>query len=193
MKPLRSLWLLMLMPLLGGCAAVVVGGVAAGALAFHDRRTVSAVVDDQKLEIEASRKLDANPRMAGDNHIRVVSFNGVMLLAGEVPNPEQRTVAESLVKPIAGVRRVVNDLAVTEPSSLSRRLHDSWLTTEAKSQLLGIDLDGFDPTRVKVVTVRGNMYLMGLVTQAEANAVVERLRKMRGVKRVVKVFEIQNA
>lgn len=189
-----AVWLLVLMPMLTGCAAVAVGAIGAGALALHDRRTLPALVDDQQIEIAATRSFHQDELLGGgDTHIRVVSFNGLALLAGEVPREEQKARAEKLTSRVEGVRRVVNELAVRQPSSIGRRLKDMGITTQVKSALLGVDVEGFDFTRVKVVTVRGDVYLMGLVTPTEAQAVVDRVRYLRGVNRIVKVFEQLNA
>lgn len=184
-----AIWLLLLAPLVSGCAAMAVGGVAAGALAVHDRRTVPALIEDQKIEIEATRRLQQEAGMGSDTHIRVVSYNGVVLLAGEVPDSDHRQRAEKTVQRVDGVRRVVNDLKIEPPSGIGQRLQDMWLTTQAKTSLFGVDVEGFDPTRVKIVTVGGNLYVLGLVTEAEAKAVLNRVRYLRGVDRVVKVFE----
>lgn len=189
MKRAAAIWLLALVPMLTGCAAVAVGAIGAGALALHDRRTLPALVDDQQIEIAATRAFHADESMGGDTHIRVVSFNGMVLLAGEVPSDQHRQRAESLTRGVEGVRRVVNELAVREPTGVGTRLKDMGITLEVKSALLGVDVDGFDPTRVKVVTLRGNVYLMGLVTPREAQAVLDKVRYLRGVDRIVKVFE----
>lgn len=190
MRQRFAVWLLILIPVLSGCAAVAVGGIAAGALAVHDRRTMPDLIEDQQIEIESVRRLENDAGMDGNTHIRVVSYNGVVLIAGEVPSADHRQRAESTVEKVDGVRRVVNDLRIGRPSGIGQRLEDMWVTTRAKSTLFGVDVEGFDPTRVKIVTVGGNLYVMGLVTQAEADAVLARVRYIRGVDRVVQVFEL---
>lgn len=189
MKRIATVWVLILMPMLAGCAAVAVGGIAAGALMLHDRRPLPDLIEDQGIEMAATRAFQRHETLAYDSHIRVVSFNGVVLLAGEVPSEETADRAESIVEDLDGVRRVVNELAVRDRTHLGTRLKDTALTVRVKAAIGGVDLEGFDATRVKVVTLRGNVYLMGLVTQTEAEAVLEEVRYVRGVKRVVKVFE----
>lgn len=193
MKRAAAIGLLCLVPFLTSCAAVVVGGITAGALALHDRRDLPALVDDQQIEVAANRAFHREPGLDDGTHIRVVSYNGVVLLVGEVPRTEQKSRAEAVTTRIEGVRRVVNELAVREPTGIGTRIKDTGITTEVKAALLGVDVEGFDPTRVKVVTVRGEVYLMGLVTPEEASAVTEKVRYLRGVKRVVQVFEKLNA
>lgn len=189
MKRTAAICMFCLLPVLTGCAAVVIGGVAVGALALHDRRPLPDLIEDQGIEMAATRAFQKDEELARDSHIRVVSFNGVVLLAGEVPDPEAKAKAERITSRHEGVRRVVNELALRDPSHVGTRLKDTGLTARVKTAIAGIDLEGFDATRIKVVTVRGNVYLMGLVTQDEANAVLEKVRYVSGVERVVKVFE----
>lgn len=189
MKRAAAVWLLILMPMLAGCVAVAVGGIAAGALALHDRRPLPDLVVDQGIEMGATRAFQHHASLTRDSHIRVVSYNGVVLLAGEVASEEASAKAERIVRELDGVRRLVNELAVTESSHLGTRLKDTALTARVKTAIGGIDRENFDATRVKVVSVRGNIYLMGLVTKAEGEAVLEKVRYVRGVDRVVSVFE----
>lgn len=189
MKRVAAVWVLILMPMLAGCAAVAVGGIAAGALMLHDRRPLPDLIEDQGIEMAATRAFQRHEALAYDSHVRVVSFNGVVLLAGEVPSEEEAERAESIVEDLDGVRRVVNELAVRDTTHVGTRLKDTALTARVKAAIGGVDLEDFDATRVKVVTLRGNVYLMGLVTQSEAEAVLEKVRYVGGVDRVVKVFE----
>lgn len=189
MKRAAAVWLLILMPMLTGCVAVAVGGIAAGALALHDRRPLPDLIVDQGIEMAATRAFQRSASLTRDSHIRVVSYNGVVLLAGEVSSEAASAKAEQIVRNLDGVRRLVNELAVTEPSHLGTRLKDTALTARVKTAIGGVDRENFDATRVKVVSIRGNIYLMGLVTQAEGEAVLEKVRYVKGVDRVVSVFE----
>jgi osmotically-inducible protein OsmY len=113
-----------------------------------------------------------------------------MLLFGEVRTDELRQRALSRVSGLAGVKRIVNEIAVEEPTGFGTSTRDSWLTLRVKTALLDIvDIEGFDPTRVNVSTQNGKVYLMGLVTRVEAERVVDIARNVPGVERVVKVFE----
>ena len=61
---------------------------------------------------------------------------------------------------------------------------------KAKSSLLQVGgMPDFDPSRVKVVTERGVVYLMGLINEQEGDAVTSTVRRVNGVQRVVKLFE----
>lgn len=175
--------------LTGGCAAVVVGGAAAGASAAHDRRSVGTVLDDTAIEVAAIDRIYQERDAFRGTRVKAVSHNGWLLLVGEVGSEQLRARAEERVSHVAGVRRVINELQITTQPGPFRRTGDTALNGRIKAALLSIDLAGFDPSRVNVTTIRSEVYLMGLATRAEADAVVERVRQLRGVRRVVKVFE----
>ncbi len=176
--------------LLAGCAAAVVGGAAAGAGAAHDRRTVGAVIDDGAIELGAYDNLNRDKELALRNNVELVSYNGTVLIIGEVANEELRARAETKVREIDGVRRVVNELRIRDRAGIVSSTRDKWITARTKLALLDIvDLPGFDPSRVNVTTQAGVVYLMGLVTEHEAERVVAIVREVPGVERVVKVFE----
>ncbi len=175
---------------LTGCAPLVVGGTAAGIGVAHDRRTTGTIVEDQAIELKAYDILDKDQELSELGHINVTSYNNAVLLSGEAPSPELRTRAEQLVGQVEKVKHVHNELDVAAPSSLASRSSDAWITTKVKSSLLQVDgLRNFDPTRVKVVTERGVVYLMGLLYAQEADAVVSTVRRVGGVQKVVKLFE----
>lgn len=189
-----SLWkpalVVMLAAQLAGCGAFVVGGAAAGAVAAHDRRSVGTVIDDQGIQFAAYGRFNEHPVLRDNSHINVNSYNGAVLLSGEVPSAEAGQLAERLVGDLENVRQVHNELVVGQPSTIGERSTDTLLTTRAKAALFGIEsLPDFDATRVKVVTERGVVYLMGLLHPQEADAVVERVRRVNGVQKVVTLFE----
>ncbi|MDX1568932.1 MAG: BON domain-containing protein [Xanthomonadales bacterium] len=178
--------LLLIIATLSGCAAAVVGGVAA---TVHDRRSAGTILDDNAIELHATDRLHQDGAPGRGNHIRVVSYNRTVLLAGEVRTEEAKQEAERIVSQVGDVQRVVNELAIGEQTGLGRRSRDTLLTGQIKAALLGTGLPGFDPARVKVTSLRGIAYLMGLVTEEEAEKVAERVARVRGVKQVVKVFD----
>jgi len=185
---IRLFALILIVNLLGGCVAVLVGG-AATAGAVHDRRSVGTVLDDNTLEIAVIDRIYTERDRFDGTRIKAVAHNGVVLLLGEVSNAALKTHAAERALELQGVRRLVNELAIGEPPGLWRRSADSGLTSRVKAGLIGIELPEFDASRINVTTVRGEVYLMGLVRRAEADAAVDAVRRMRGVKRVVKVFE----
>ncbi len=174
---------------LSGCAAVVVGGAAATGLAVQDRRSFGTVVDDNVLEIKVGDALYQHEDFDTSSRIRVVAFNGWVLLAGEALDPQRVALATDRVREVDGVIRLFNELSPEPKATLGRRNSDRWISTRVKTSLTGLDIPGFNPTRVKVMTTRGIVYLMGLVTREEANAATEQARIVRGVERVVSIFQ----
>lgn len=190
MKPvLLSLLIGILVAILSGCAGVVIGGTATGASVVHDRRTAGTMVEDQAIEFKAIDAFSKDPAFE-DAHINVTSYNTAVLLSGEVPTPELRRRAAEIVGRIDRVKKVYNELVVAPPSPLASRGTDTWITTKVKASLFRVDgFPDFDPTRVKVVTERGIVYLMGLLRPREAEAVTGTVRRISGVQKVVKLFE----
>ncbi|MGD8935611.1 MAG: BON domain-containing protein [Thiogranum sp.] len=172
------------------CAPVIVGGAAATtASVAHDRRTTGAVVEDKVIKSRVRRALHDEPEMLDSSHINASVFNGWVLLTGETPTENFRDRAGNIARGQEKVRRVYNELTIAAPSSMMTRSSDAWITTKVKSSLVGLGIEGFDPTRVKIVTENGTVYIMGLVYRTEANAAVAQARQASGVQRVVKLFE----
>ncbi len=174
---------------LTACAPVLIGGaIVTGVNIAHDRRTAGQVLDDKI--IMASVKNEIRKSLVDDSRIKVESYNGVVLLAGEVKSQDDRIKAEDAAAIKDGVINVVNELKlVDEIPHIGKRSKDSYLGSKAKASLLKINMEGFDPTRVHITTANREVYLMGIVSRDEADAVVERIRHLRGVDRVVKIFE----
>lgn len=172
---------------LGACVPLVVGGAAVvGTMVVIDRRTSGVQLDDQNIELSAT---DSVNKKFGDRvHVNITSFNFRVLLTGEVPTLQDKQLVEQMISGQKQVKSVVNELAVMGNSNLSQRSNDSWLTGRVKAALL--DAKDLNVNAFKVVTERGITYLMGLVTQREADRGTEITRSVSGVQKVVRVFEI---
>lgn len=173
---------------LSSCAPVIVGGaVVSGITVANDRRSAGQVLDDKIISAQVRKEIRKG--IDNDKHIKVMTYNGVVLLVGEAENYSDKKKAEDIAAERKGVVRVINELKESIPTDIERRTKDSYITSKAKSSLVKIKLEGFNPTRVRIMTTRGIVYLMGRVSKQEADAVVEKIRNLRGVKKVVKVFE----
>lgn len=170
-----------------GCAPVIVAGGATAAVAATDRRSVGTQLDDENIELTALRRITDDNRLGDDVHVNITCFNGVMLLSGEATTAEQRDIVLSLVGNFQGVKRVVNEIVIAEPTAFATRTNDSWITGRVKTKLLADE--NIPGRRVKVITENGTVYLMGLVTQKEGELAAEAARTIGGIKRVVKLFE----
>lgn len=175
--------------LVSGCGALVVGGVAAGAVAAYDRRSYNVVIDDEGIELRAVSAFLTDPQIKGRGRISATSYNYNVLLTGQADSAETARRATELVSSMPKVRRVVDEISIGPTISMSQESEDTYLTSRAKLALTDVEVPGFDASRVKVVTENGVVYLMGLVTPQEADAAAEKVRYVSGVKRVVKLFE----
>lgn len=156
---------------------------------FTPRRGFNRLVNDRNVQITAQRALDNDSELSGRAHISTAVYNGVLLLIGEATTEELKQRAGADVTGYDGVQRVVNLVDVMPLQSVARSMRDASLTAAVKTSLLHIDMSGFDPGRVKISTAHGKVYLMGLVSHAEADAVVKQARSVAGVQQVVQVFE----
>lgn len=180
-------------PFLTGCAAAVIGGTAAGVATIHDRRTTGTVIEDQNIKLRVRNLLSETPEVKDRSNIRVTSYNQRVLLFGQT---EDAALAESFAKKVSTlpkVKAVYNEVVEGGRTDGWDYGRDSTLVAKVKASLFKLDIDGFDPTRVKVTASDGNIYLMGLVTRPEGPAVVEHVRGISGVKKVVEIFEYVGA
>ncbi|QIL42922.1 BON domain-containing protein [Acidovorax sp. HDW3] len=171
---------------LSACVPLVVGGAAVGAMVAVDRRTSGAQLDDEGIELRAGNQIFG---MYGDRaHVNVTSWNRQVLLTGEVPTQEDGQKVAQMVRGLQNVQSVVNALVVAPPSSLSQRSNDTLLTGKVKASF--VDAKDVMSSAFKVVTERGVVYLMGRVTQREAQRASDIARGVSGVTKVVRVFEL---
>jgi len=173
--------------LLGACAPLLIGGAMVGtALSVSDRRTSGAQLEDQAIELKAMSRL--RETVPAEANVSITSYNRTVLLTGEAPTEAARAAAEQTVVGIENVRATVNELAVMGSTSVSARGNDSILSSKVKAAF--VDAKDLQANTIKVVTERGTVYLMGRVTEREANRAAELARATSGVGKVVKVFEI---
>ena len=145
-------------------------------------------LDDNSIATIAEVNINkANSGFKQNSRIKVVSFNGIVLLLGQVPDKALKEEATRIVTPINNVKKVYNELTIGSPATLLEHSNDSWITTKIKTSLIQSEIVTAD--KIKVNTEKGTVYLMGLTTPREANAAVEVARNTRGVQKVVKVFE----
>jgi osmotically-inducible protein OsmY len=172
---------------LSGCFAMMAAGATAGVLVAHDRRTTGTIVEDQSIELKAFRALSEMKDILEDSHVSVHSYNNNVLLTGQVADESVRNAVEERIADISKIRRIYNEVTIAAPTSLMTRSSDTWISTKLKAEML-ISSD-VDPTRVHVTTEDGVVFLLGIVTPHEEESAVEVARHVKGVKKVVKMFE----
>lgn len=171
---------------LSGCIPLLVGGAVMGGLVATDRRTSGTVVEDEGIELKASARIREN---LGDRvHVNVTSYNRQVLLTGEVPSAQDKQLVEQVAAQTENVRNVVNELAVLGGSTLAQRSSDTVVTGRVKAALL--DAKDLYSNAFKIVTERSVTYVMGRVTQREANRATDIITSTQGVQKVVRVLEI---
>lgn len=170
------------------CTPLLIGATVVTSIDLHsERRSIGRNIDDNLLELKLRTAYWTDENLGSPVNISATAINGIVLLTGEVHTDEQRQYAESLAKGYEQTRKVVNELDLAGRSNINSRANDSWITSKVKSGLL--KADDVPSSNIKVVTERGKVYLMGLVTQSEAQAAVESAQSVVGVTHIVKVFE----
>ena len=169
---------------------LLVSVLTVSACGNHERRSTGTVLNDQSLEFDVISNIRNDPNFGEDDHIKVEVHDGVVLLAGETSSEANRALATKLAEEPRLTQRVVNDLKVGDREGFGGKLDNSWLTTKVNSILLKENpLPGNDVSRVKVVSSHNTVYLLGLVTREEGDAVAEIVRNIGGVDKVVKIFD----
>ncbi|KGM39954.1 transporter [Aquabacterium sp. NJ1] len=171
---------------LSACAPLVLGTAVGSAFVATDRRTSGMQLEDQTIEIKASNRI--KDAIGSLGHVNVNAYNRWILLTGEVPTEADKTAAEQAARAVENVSNVYNELTVSLNSSLGSRSSDVLLAGKIKATL--VDARDIISNAFSVVVERGDVFIMGLVTEREANRAAELAASVKGVNRVVKVMQI---
>ncbi len=172
--------------LLSGCgAAILAGGVAGGAI-VNDSRGVGTIESDVRTSHELGIALTRRKSLK-TSHIVVSSFNHMIFLGGEVPNPYLKNLAERIVLKHPKVKRVYNEIKVGPNATIKEMALDAWITSNVKAMML--TRGGLRSGSFKVITERGVVYIMGYVSHEQANLAVDVARRVEHVKKVVRLFK----
>jgi osmotically-inducible protein OsmY len=174
---------------LSGCAAVVVAGAGYGAAVAYDRRSADVVIDDEVIELQAKEAYWKNPEIRKQSQLKVTSYAHTALITGQAETAQIADRYARVVAQLPKVKQVYNEAEIGPKLSLSQSAKDTMLGSRAKLAIQSVKLPGFDALRVKVVAENGVLYLLGLVTPEEGDATAEKVRRVPGVVRVVKLFE----
>jgi len=174
------------LPALQGCFPIVAAGVTTGVLATMDRRSVGTQTEDETIEWKAAARV--REKFGDKVHLNFTSYDRKVLLTGEVPSEETKAEVESIVTAVPNVLSAYNEIIVGPISSYVDRSNDSFITTKVKSR--SVDNGKFNPVHAKVVTEAGIVFMLGMLTQPEADAAINVARTTSGVKKVINVLEI---
>jgi osmotically-inducible protein OsmY len=172
--------------LLTSCAKIISVTTSEPIQISTNKRTLGTKINDQQLETIARVNLNNTSKQLEDAHINIDSFNGLVLLTGQVPNEQLRNLAGDTVGKINSVRQVHNELAAGTPTGFQARSKDSWITTKIKTKLVASSIQS---RRILIITEAQTVFLMGLVSRYEAERITNVAKNTDGVKQVVKVFE----
>jgi len=181
-----SLSLVLASSLMSACAPLMFGSMMGTVMVATDRRTSGAIVEDEGIELRGNSRMRAH--FGERANVSVNSYNRQVLLTGEVANEKDRAAAAQIAERIENVKSVLNELAIQSSSSLSEKSKDAFIKGKVIASL--VDSKDLFASSFKVVVERSNVYLMGRVTQREANSVTDMTRTIGGIARVVRVFEI---
>lgn len=171
---------------LGGCAKIIAVTTSEPIQINTNKRTLGTKINDKQLETIARVNLSKASKQLEEAHINIDSFNGIVLLTGQVPNDQLRVLAGDTVGKINPVRQVHNELTAGAPTTFQARSKDSWITTKIKTKLVASNIQS---RRILIITEAQTVFLMGLVSRYEADRITDVAKNTRGVKQVVKVFE----
>lgn len=168
--------------LLQGC----VNAAITSANAVYNHNNLQKTASDYYITLRANEALSSDPQIKHQANISATSFNHVILLTGQAPTPELRADAADIVRTIPYVLRVFNAVTVMQPISAATKANDAWITTKIKTKIIAHN--NIDPSKIKVITENGVVYLMGIVPRDQADIAVDLARHTDGVNQVVKIF-----
>ena len=186
----KKLTFICVISLLQGCVAALIGGGAIATKVGTDPRTAGTQIDDETLEFKVENAIEKDAQIKSEARINAVSYNGRVLLIGQVPSEGVKETATELAKGVEGVNDVYNELTVGQKISIGQISKDSWITTQVKSKML-VD-NRVKSTDVKVITENGQVFLLGSLTHSQADAAADIASRTSGVQKVVKVFKYLN-
>jgi osmotically-inducible protein OsmY len=172
--------------LTSACAPLIVGSAVGGAFMAADRRTTGMQVEDQTIKLKAGNRI--NDTIGNRGHINVNAYNRWVLLTGEVPTEADKVAVGQAVASVENVANVYNELMVSLNSSIGSRSSDVLLASKVRATL--VDARDLMSGAFDVIVERGDVFLMGLATEREANRAAELAASVQGVNRVVKVIQI---
>ena len=179
---------LIVFPHLSGCASILASMSEPGHIDEpKNTRTFGTYVEDQNIEVKIKANLyNADTRFQEAN-VAVFSYNRIALLVGQVPNQEMYDRAAQIAHKVRLVRNVHNELTIGAPLPISKQLTDSWISTKIKAHMM--TTQDFPASKVQVITESGTVFLMGLLSESEADWAVDIVRQIDGVKKIIKIIE----
>ena len=167
---------------LGGCAPLIVGGIATGAVTTAQSRSTGEALTDTEIKIRISDALlQADSTLFSQVETSVTE--GRVVLLGAVSSQADRQLAGQLTAGISDVREVINELIVAD-RGWRDVASDTRIDTEISARLLG----AADVLSVNydIETVNGTVHVMGLARSVEElRRVTDIASRVSGVQQVI--------
>lgn len=167
-------------------AGAAVGAAAAGAVVF-DKRTAQQTEEDKGITKQIEGRLNNVPEIESSAHIVVSTFNGVVLLAGDVPNEQMQQQVSTIARGVSGIQKLYNQTVISGKPSTMSRVNDSFITATIKTKMVATE--DLESSEIQVVTVAGTVFLMGVVSPEQAQIATDIAQNASGVVKVVRVFQ----
>lgn len=186
MKKILTIFTLLIS--LSACVpAAFVAGATAGGAVVYENRAIKTIWQDRNITHRAQSRINRDKELRNRTNISVATFNHIVLLVGQASTEQLRFHAVKIIKDIPHIKRICNQIVIRPPISATTRSKDAWITTKIKAAML--EKEGLHSTQIKVITENGVAYLMGLTTSSQGKLAADTARKIKGVKKVVKLFE----
>ncbi len=180
-------WLCLIVIVLIFIPSCMMGGIAvSGAQAVYDRHSIQKKLDDNFTSMQAYRAIYLKTDKYKNTNISIATYNDTVIITGQTPEIEQKNEITQLVKNLVNERKIYNFVEIASPSSILTRASDTWITSKIKAKMIAAN--NIDPTKIKVVTENGTVFLMGIVPREDADIAVDIAQNTSGVQNIVKIF-----
>ena len=175
--------------LFSGCAPAVVGVGTAAVAATSTEKGITTSVSDGLVFTKIQDnflKTDATLSQFVDVNVN----DGAVLLTGKVKTPEEKVLATKLTWEVRGVREVVNEIQVTDKSSIKDVAKDLAASAHLRGKLIADT--SVSSLNFSIDVVNGTVYLSGVAADAEEmNRVVSHARELRFAQQVVNYITLR--
>ena len=146
--------------------------------------------DDVRNENLSKKKIiNAYPSDVLGTNINISSFNGDLLITGQVPRQELIDLATFQANTLRNVREVFNYLQVMGEASFLSKTNDRFITNRIRSRLQDSEL--FKMRQIHIVTEYGVVYLMGTLKREELEMTLELIKETNGVQKAISLVRLK--
>ena len=175
---------------LSGCVGAVVGVGSAAVAASTTEKGLSTSVSDGVIFTKLHDKFIQHDASLS-SVIDITVNDGAVLLTGKVKSPDEKVLATKLAWEIRDVREVVNEIQVTDKSSIKDIAKDLAASAQLRGKLIADS--NVSSLNFSIDVVNGIVYLSGVAASAdEMNMVIAHAQDLRFAQKVVNYITIQS-